>query len=101
MEEFERLTDPDYSAKEKRFSIQGLRNSRNPHAIEYILNYISKGDDQELRIMAAEALGWYVDSYRRDDIVSGLKSLLDEVKDEKISYEIAKSINRLTDYRAK
>ncbi|MCF0167469.1 MAG: HEAT repeat domain-containing protein, partial [Bacteroidales bacterium] len=101
LEEFERLTDPDYSAKEKRFSIQGLRNSRNPHAIEYILNYISKGDDQELRIMAAEALGWYVDSYRRDDIVSGLKSLLDEVKDEKISYEIAKSINRLTDYRAK
>lgn len=99
MEEYAALADADATAKEKLFTIQRLRNSRDTRAIESVVEFLRTSEDAQLKIAAAEALGWYVTSFRRDEIVESLNGIVAEEKDEEVAAEIRKSINRLTNYR--
>jgi hypothetical protein len=51
--------------------------------------------DQEFRVAIAEVFGWYVYSYRKDEIISRCEELLANEKEDRVAHELLKSINRL------
>ena len=57
----------------------------------------AEGEAQALKIKAAEALGWYVLSVRRDDIYNGCKALLEKETDPEIKDELTRTTARLDD----
>ena len=78
------------------------RNVCYPRAINLLFNTLKdESSSQKLRLMCAEALGWYVLSYKREEIyqnaVELLKDLKDKNKDLEIRKELFKTIRRLED----
>lgn len=87
--------DTTIKAKDKIFDIRRFRNHPDTKAIDMLLQLVHDvSEDDKVRIVALEALGWYNYSYRRDDIVEGLKPLVDDINTT-ISEEALKTINRL------
>lgn len=67
----------DITSKRVKDNIRLTRNYQMHAQIPDFLKYLASPEvDLELRIMIAEALGWYNFSYKRADIVAGLKSIL-------------------------
>lgn len=60
-----------------------------------MLSYLSSGDNQELRLLIAETLGWYVYSPASGEIIESLKAQIPVEKNEKVCNEMIKTINRL------
>lgn len=90
------IADPKTVDKEARQEIQLFRNHPSPRAIETLLAYASDTSrPEELRICAVEALGWYVYSYRKPDVVAGLKKIEASKPTPAIAAEATKSIGRL------
>lgn len=94
----EEIADKSLSVKERGFAVSAQRNKCNPAAVDPMLELLSDPEaDKALRLKAAEALGWYVLSVRRDDIYKGCKALLAEEKDPDVKDEITRTIARLED----
>lgn len=90
------INDPLASEKEKLSEIKSFRNHPAARGIDVLLAFVADNSKTlELRVAAAEALGWYVYSHRRGEINAGLIELADSVKEKQIIDEIHKSINRL------
>lgn len=90
------LSDPKAKASTRRFAVSKQRNQPYAHKIELLLSVLKDTrQDKELRIQAAEALGWYNLSYRKQDILSALRAY--QADDEQVRYEVTKTINRLLD----
>ena len=85
------------TVKEIAFEISRYRNQPITENADVLINIVPDKDyDADLRFAAAEALGWFNYSYKRNDIVDKLKNILPSIDDDKISYEVNKTINRLT-----
>lgn len=92
------ILDRDLPSNERRRTIRGFRLYRYQQVVEPLLELISRDDDEEeLRILAVEALGWYVFSYQRNTIIEELSKTRD-LADENgaLRAEITRTINRLT-----
>lgn len=100
--EFDSLSFNSMNAKEKEQFVSMQRNVCYPRAINLLFNTLKdEFSSQKLRLMCAEALGWYVLSYKREEIhqnaVELLKDLKDKNKDLEIRKELFKTIRRLED----
>ncbi len=90
------LTDSTVSVKEKLSIIKAQRNSCLAMAVEPMLKIIDCDLNENLRLAAVEALGWYKYSYKREFIVLKCKSLAEKTTDKKLKRELYKTIRRLT-----
>ncbi len=91
------VMDRTSSAKDKLFEIRNYRNFPIARYADNLLAFAADNTrDQELRLCVIEALGWYTFSYRRNDVVAGLRKIADADNPAVITNEAIKSINRLT-----
>lgn len=87
--------DTAVKSKDKIFDLRRLRNHPDNKAIDQVLELVNDSSaDEEVRLVAIEALGWYNYSHRRDDIIEGLKPLITD-ENIKVREEAIKTINRL------
>ena len=90
----------DKSAKEGE-RISDIRMTRNYNLHEAIPQFLEMLTDKEnslkVRLNVAEALGWYIYSYRRQEIIDGCQKILAENPDlePELRAEITQTINRL------
>ena len=95
LEEYAQLNSPDHPLKEKRFTVRAERNSCCAYALDDMFKLLQKETDQDFRILIAEVFGWYVYSYKKEEIIKRCSELLANEKDERVANELLKSINRL------
>lgn len=89
--------EPTVTKKAILNEIRSFRNYPDNRVIDPLLSLIADpSKEQSLRIAAAEALGWYRYSCRRDYIVEQLRLLCADRYPEKIDNEISKTILRLS-----
>lgn len=101
--EYNAATVATITDKEKKFNSRkmSIRTIRNNNCHEYIPEFLSvvadKDDDVRVRVIMAEALGWFTMSYRKAEIVDGLGRILSEDSGMpgELRAEIIQSINRL------
>jgi hypothetical protein len=75
-------------------AIRGFRNSTYHEQVPQMVELIAdENEPLEVRIAAAEALGWFTLSYRKQEIVDGLKGIV--TPDKELQNEIEQTINRL------
>ena len=90
------LCDVSAPIKDRRFIIRMQRNKCRPGAVEPMLSLIAnEKDDAFLRAEAAEALGWYMYSCRRQYVLEACSSLLDKVTEPEIRKELERTVLRL------
>ena len=80
----------------QKLELKGFRKAchKKHRAILQIAN--DSLENEELRLTAIEALGWFNYSYRKNEIIEGLLPLTDESnKNEAIRKEAVKTIHRL------
>ncbi len=89
--------DTSVTIKEKRFELLNFRNNPASTRIEQLIQVANdSSENEELRLIAIEALGWFNYSYRKNDIIKGLQPLtLESNKNEALRKEAVKTINRL------
>ena len=61
-----------------------------------MLSYLRDGTDNEMRLLIAETLGWYVYSSGKERIISFLGTQLGRESDPQVKNEIVKTLNRLS-----
>ena len=74
------------------------RNNNLHEAIPQFLEMLTDKDNSlKIRLNAAEALGWYIYSYKRQDIIDGCQKILATNSDlePELKAEIEQTINRL------
>lgn len=87
--------DTTVKEKDKIFDLRRFRNNPNTHAIDQLLQFVNSNNETEKsRLIAIEALGWYNYSHRKNDIINGLKPLLNN-ENKEIANEALKTTNRL------
>lgn len=87
-------TNPESTDKQVRSEISIYRNKPIGAAIETLLAIIkNEKRGEELRVAAAETLGWYTQFYDQARILDPLKSY--QTSNEKVMNEVKKTINRL------
>jgi hypothetical protein len=83
--------------KRKISDISYYRNHPNAAAADNLLHFVADTSfTLPIRRSAAEALGWYNQNYRRDEIANKLKTLSSSVTEQELKDEISKSIRRLS-----
>lgn len=95
LEEYAQLNSPDHPLKEKKFTVRAERNSCCAYALDDMFKLLQNETDQDFRILIAEVFGWYVYSYKKEEIIKRCSELLANEKDERVANELLKSINRL------
>ena len=82
------------TTKQIQSEISRFRNKPIAKAIEPLLNIIkNESQEEELRILAAETLGWYNLYYNKADIIKELNTF--RTSNQKLMNEVTKTINRL------
>lgn len=89
------IMDGSMSVKEQRSFARARRNGCEPKAVAPLVHIIKNSSDQELRLIAIEALGWYLYSSAKSDIIAQCEQLYSVEKDEAARNELLKTINRL------
>jgi hypothetical protein len=90
------LAKGEGSEKDRAFTVSHQRNACIPAAIDPMIAVISdENSPQDLRLKAAEALGWYTHSFRRQEIYERLKAV--KVTDSALADEIFRTLRRLED----
>lgn len=75
-------------------AIRGFRNSTYHEQVPQMVELIAdENEPLEVRVAAAEALGWFNLSWRKQEIVDGLKGIV--TPDKELQNEIEQTINRL------
>jgi len=95
LEEYALLNSPDRPLKDKKFTVRRERNGCCAYALDDMFKLLQNETDQEFRVAIAEVFGWYVYSYRKDEIISRCEELLANEKEDRVAHELLKSINRL------
>lgn len=95
LDEFKSLNDSRTTLRDKKFIVSAQRNNCNPYCVDEMIKLLQESEDQEFRVDIAETLGWYVYSYKKNEIVAKCESLLSQEKNERVANELTKTINRL------
>ena len=92
--DFALIGNPESTTKQIQSEISRFRNKPITKAIDPLLNIIkNESQEEELRIAAAETLGWYNLYYNKADIIKELNAF--RTPNQKLMNEVAKTINRL------
>ncbi len=90
------ITRPEANAKERAQTVSGQRNACLPAAIEPMVILVKdSAAPQELRLKAAEALGWYTLSFYRQQIYDRLRGY--HAEDPDVADEVRRTLRRLED----
>ena len=89
------IMDGSMPLKEMRSFARGRRNGCEPKAVAPLVHIIKTSDNAELRLTAIEALGWYLYSSAKEDIIAQCQELYNAEKDADAKAELLKTINRL------
>ncbi|HPK30649.1 MAG TPA: hypothetical protein PK979_06380, partial [Bacteroidales bacterium] len=76
-------------------TVRRERNGCCAYALEDMFKLLQNETDQDFRVAIAEVFGWYVYSYKKNEIISRCEELLANEKDGRVAHELLKSINRL------
>ncbi len=95
--EMHELADTNVAARNKRFTITAIRNLNNVAYLDELFNFLKESNDDELRVVLAEAFAWYTNSWKRDEIVERCRVQLKNEKSEQVRYQLIRTINRLSD----
>ena len=92
--DFALIGNPESTTKQIQSEISRFRNKPIAKAIEPLLNIIkNESQEEELRIAAAETLGWYNLYHDKTSIIKELETF--QTSKKKVMNEIVKTINRL------
>lgn len=94
-EEIAGVMDGTMSLKEQKSFARGRRNGCEPKLVESLMHIIKTAKDEELKLTAIEALGWYEYSCVKDDIIAQCQALYDAEGDGAAKDELLKTLNRL------
>lgn len=92
--EMAQLFDPEAPAARRTAAIRSVRNNTYHEYVPQLIELL-KDESQpvELRVMTAEALGWFTLSYRKDEIVRACRAL--RTSDKELAAEVRRTVNRL------
>ena len=76
LNEYALLNSPEQPLKEKRFTVRRERNGCCAYALDDMFKLLQNETDQDFRVAIAEVFGWYVYSYRKDEIIERCSELL-------------------------
>lgn len=96
-DDFKKLLDPAVESRNKRFTITGLRNSNNVAYLDQLFRFMKDSDDNDLRVLLAEAFGWFTHSWKRDEIVAFCTAQAAVESDDAVKSELVRTVRRLTD----
>ena len=92
--DFALIGNPESTTKQIQSEISRFRNKPITKAIDPLLNIIkNESQEEELRIAAAETLGWYNLYHDKTSIIKELETF--QTSKKKVMNEIVKTINRL------
>ena len=94
-EEIKAVMDGSMSVKDLRSFARARRNGCEPQAVAPLVHIVKNGPEQEHKLIAAEALGWYLYSSVKDQVLAQCNELYNAQKDEAVKAELLKTINRL------
>jgi hypothetical protein len=93
---YKAMMSGEYSLTKTIFYIEIERNKCSVEALDVLYSMIEKADnDETLRVLAAEILGWYVYSYKKPEIIVKVKELYGNAPEGAVKNELLKTINRL------
>ncbi len=93
-EDTEGALDKESKPNKRVGAIRGFRNSTYHDQIPQMVAVVADGNEPvEVRIAAAEALGWFNLSLRKQEIIDGLSAI--RTTDPKLKKEIEQTLNRL------
>jgi len=94
------MANHDLKMSSRLMGVSTLRNNSYHTMVDNYLQVLgNSGEDLNLRIKLAEALGWFTLSYRKGDIISTCRSIAAEDGiDQKLKNELLKTANRLEVY---
>lgn len=96
LSEAETFSNKELSRNRRIDAVRTFRNNNYLLAIPSLLAVISDGDDDvDVRVVCAEALGWYNLSVSKKEIIASLKALDMSGYPAEVSAEIIKTIKRL------
>jgi hypothetical protein len=96
-ETVEVITNPESSQKSLYNNIRNLRNYNYHLGVPVFLKFLDESEDQELRQMLIEALGWFNLSVEKQQIIDYCNKLAnDEAESEEIRQEAKKTVIRLS-----
>ena len=95
MADIDAMMSDSSSLRDKRFAVSRERNNVNPFSVDGLCHIIEHNGNMELRLAAAEALGWFNYSYMKPQIVARCRKLYEKIEDEPMKEELLKTINRL------
>lgn len=90
------LGDTDIPFRKRRPIVTPQRNKCQTQPLDAMLSYLRDGTDNEMRLLIAETLGWYVYSSGKERIISFLGTQLGMESDPQVKNEIVKTLNRLS-----
>ena len=95
------LIDKSASTRQRKAYITSIKNNPYNQMIhDLVIIMTDKNEPEEMRIGVTEALGWYVYSERKAEIVNACKSVLEsgEELSPEFKDELCKTVNRLETY---
>ncbi|MDR0688459.1 MAG: hypothetical protein LBF55_07260 [Prevotellaceae bacterium] len=92
--DFAKLSDT--TPKPTRFTISAQRNLCQTEHLAELFEYLKNGRDVGLRTLTAETFGWYVYSWKRDEILAFCRQQWAVEQDAAVKNELAKTIARLS-----
>lgn len=76
--DYESIADTGKALKERRFSVRTMRAYAYHQAVPDVIRILLNNDDDlQLRVEAAEALSWFGNSYRAEEIRSACRQIMD------------------------
>ena len=103
-----KIADSSLSVENKLFNISILRNNPFTRHLDQLLPLLQdSAESLVVRTALAEALGWYVKSYRKGDIIATCTQILStlpgalsmEMPERRFAQELTRTINRLNEYQ--
>ena len=93
------LTNPETAPRRFSSFANSIRNTPDPKYVPHLIAIVQDaGRDMQMRIDAAEALGWYSRYEGKQQIISAFEAQLPQTQDPALRDELHKTINRLKAY---
>ena len=93
------ITNPETAPRRFSSFANSIRNTPDPKYVPHLIAMVQDaGRDLQMRIDAAEALGWYSRYEGKQQIISAFEEQLPQTQEPALRDELAKTINRLKAY---
>ena len=93
------ITNPETAPRRFSSFANSIRNTPDPKYVPHLIAMVQDASrDMQMRIDAAEALGWYSRYEGKQQIISAFEEQLPQTQEPALRDELAKTINRLKAY---